>query len=127
MASTSCDALTRYLEAFPGAAADPVGPSRGGPPLAHMHKVMAKTFAILSARGDAFVIVKCDPHLADMLREQYEGVGHRSHLDRRFWISIDLDADVPAKEIKRLIAASYDLVCAKLTKKQKTELAARTT
>jgi predicted DNA-binding protein (MmcQ/YjbR family) len=123
MASTSRGALKTYLAAFPGAVAEPVTPARGGQPLAHMHKVMGKMFAILSARDEAFVIVKCDPHLADLLRAQYEGVGHRSHLDRRFWISIELDADVPAKEIKRLIAGSYDLVCAKLTRKQKAELA----
>ncbi|MGH8218356.1 MAG: MmcQ/YjbR family DNA-binding protein, partial [Steroidobacteraceae bacterium] len=51
------------------------------------------------------------------------GIGHRSHLDRRYWISVSLDADVPAKELKRLIAHSYELVCAKLTGKQKAELA----
>jgi predicted DNA-binding protein (MmcQ/YjbR family) len=58
----------------------------------------------------------------DNLREQCTGVGHCSHLDRRFWISVD--ADVPAKEVKRLAAHSYELVCAKLTRKQKAELAA---
>ncbi len=57
-----------------------------------------------------------------MLRGQYEGVGHRSHLDRRFWISVDLNADVPAAEIKRLAASSYALVRASLTKKQQAEL-----
>jgi predicted DNA-binding protein (MmcQ/YjbR family) len=62
--------------------------------------------------------------IADILREQYAGVGHRGHLDRRFWISIDLNADVPADEIERLAAQSYELVCAKLTRKQRAELAA---
>ena len=58
-----------------------------------------------------------------MLREEYAGVGHRSHLDRRFWISVDLDADVPQSEIERLAAHSYELVRAGLTKKQQAELA----
>ena len=49
--------------------------------------------------------------------------GHRSHLDRRFWISVDLDADVPADEVARLAEASYELVCAGLTRKQQAELA----
>jgi predicted DNA-binding protein (MmcQ/YjbR family) len=84
---------------------------------------MGKTFAILSVRGVADVILKCDPLLASALRENYEGVGHRSHLDRRFWISVRLDADVPAKEIRRLVSLSYDLVCAGLTVKQRHELA----
>jgi predicted DNA-binding protein (MmcQ/YjbR family) len=69
------------------------------------------------------VILKCDPTLASVLRKDYTGVGHRSHLDRRFWISVRLDADVPLKEIKGLVSLSYDLVCAKLTAKQKTALA----
>ena len=70
------------------------------------------------------MILKCDPHLADMLREKYAGVGHRSHLDRRYWISVSLDADVPKDEITRLAARSYELICTSLTRKQKAELAA---
>ena len=98
--------------------------STGTAPLVLIFKVMGKMFAILSVRGAENVILKCDPHLAETLREQYAGVGHRSHLDRRFWISVDLDADVAAEEIERLAAHSYDLVCANLTRKQKAELAA---
>jgi predicted DNA-binding protein (MmcQ/YjbR family) len=44
--------------------------------------------------------------------------------NRRFWISVNLDADVPADEIERLMGHSYELVCAGLTRKQKAELAA---
>ena len=63
------------------------------------------------------MIVKCDPSHADILRQSYGGIGHRSHLDRRFWISIDLDSDVPLDEIRKLIAGSYDLIDASLTRK----------
>jgi predicted DNA-binding protein (MmcQ/YjbR family) len=83
---------------------------------------MGKMFAVLETRRVQVVILKCDPHLADILRQQYAGVGHRSHLDRRFWISVSLDADVPVAEIERLAAHSYELVCAKLTRKQKAAL-----
>jgi predicted DNA-binding protein (MmcQ/YjbR family) len=98
--------------------------STGTMPLVLIYKVMGKMFAILSVRGTENVILKCDPHLAETLREQYAGVGHRSHLDRRFWISVDLDADVPSEEIERLAAHSYDLVRAGLTRKQNAELEA---
>jgi len=74
-------------------------------------------------RGDEYLVLKCDPHLAEMLRAQYEGVGHRTHLDRRHWIAVDLDADVPGKEIERLAAQSYALVAASLTRRQQAELA----
>jgi predicted DNA-binding protein (MmcQ/YjbR family) len=116
--------LKAVLDAKPGAVGAPMTASRGSLPLVLIYKVMGKMFAILSVRGTQNVILKCDPHLAEILREQYAGVGHRSHLDRRFWISVDLDADVPADEIESLAARSYDLVCAGLTKKQKAELAA---
>jgi len=105
-----------WLDAKPGAEGTPAG-----------HKVMGKTFAILSIRrrdGQGWLILKCDPHLAEILREQYAGVGHRSHLDPRHWIAVTLGADVPDGEIERLIDHSYDLVCAGLTSKRRAELAA---
>jgi predicted DNA-binding protein (MmcQ/YjbR family) len=87
-----------------------------------IYKIMGKMFAILSLRAEQFVILKCDPFRADMLRETYGGVGHRSHLDRRYWISVDLDADVPAEEIEALVAHSWDQVAATLTRKQRDKL-----
>jgi predicted DNA-binding protein (MmcQ/YjbR family) len=122
---STTEKLKAILEAIPGADAVPVPVPHGRPAPAVMYKLMGKMFAILSIRGDAFVIVKCDPGLADIVRQTYSGVGHRSHLDRRFWISIDLDTDVPLAEIRKLIAGSYDLIYASLTRKQKEELAAR--
>ena len=108
------------LEAKPGAVGEPL-PSAPGVVL---YKIMGRMFAILESRRVEVVILKCDPLLVDILKEQYAGVGHRGHLDRRFWIAIDLSADVPVDEIERLIAQSYELVCAKLTRKQRAELAA---
>ena len=112
-----------WIESKPGAVGRPFSPRKNAPPLVVMYKVMAKVFAILSVRGVEDVLLKCDPSLASALRKQYEGVGHRSHLDRRFWISVRLDADVPTEEIRRLVSLSYDLVFDNLTAKQRTELA----
>jgi predicted DNA-binding protein (MmcQ/YjbR family) len=106
-----------WLEAKPGALFDPASA-----PSLRIYKVMGKMFAILSVRGVEAVSLKCDPHLAEILREQYAGVGHRYHLDRRHWISVSLDADVPLEEVERLCAQSYELVCAGLTRKQRAEL-----
>jgi predicted DNA-binding protein (MmcQ/YjbR family) len=112
--------LKSVLDTFPGAESGPLARFPG----VTLYKVMGKMFAILETGKLENVILKCDPHLVDVLRQQYEGVGRRSHLDPRFWISISLDADVPAKEIARLAAGSYDLVRDKLTRKQKAELEA---
>ncbi len=116
-------ALKAFLDSMPGAVGAPMTASTGTLPLVLIYKIMGKMFAILAVRGDENVILKCDPHLAEELKVQYAGIGHRSHLDRRFWISVGLNADVPTEEVERLVAHSYDLVCAGLTKKQKAELA----
>ena len=112
--------LIAALDAKPGAVGAPL-PSAPG---VVIYKVMGKMFAILETRRIESVIFKCDPHLADTLRELYSGVGHRSHLDRRFWISVTLDADVPREEVERLAAHSYELVRAGLTRKHRAELEA---
>ena len=117
--SPATDALKAILKARPGAVAEPA-PAPG----AVLYKVMGRMFAILSERAPPSVSLKCDPHLAEVLREHYAGVGHRYHLDRRHWINVGLDADVPFSEVERLAAHSYDLVCAGLTRKQRAELAA---
>jgi predicted DNA-binding protein (MmcQ/YjbR family) len=114
----------RKLETMPGATAHPMSNPSGSAPSFVIYKVMAKMFAILSIRGVENVILKCDPDLADVLRGKYTGVGHRSHLDRRYWISVVLDADVPAAEVARLAGLSYQLVCSGLTRKQQADLAA---
>src|SRR6478735_8280711 len=116
-------ALKLVLDTVPGAVAAPMTASRGSEPLVLIYKIMGKMFAILSLRAEPFVIVKCDPFRADLLRESYRGIGHRSHLDRRYWISVDLDADVPAHEIRALVAHSWDQVAATLTRRQRAELA----
>jgi predicted DNA-binding protein (MmcQ/YjbR family) len=120
MASNETEAARAVIEALPGAE----GSTHPAARAVTMYKVMGKMFAILEDGKTRGVILKCDPHLAEVLREQYAGVGHRSHLDRRFWIFVNFDADVPEDEVARLIGHSYDLVAAGLTRKQKAELAA---
>lgn len=110
--------LRHHLAAMPGAVGAPLPSARS----VTLYKVMGKMFAILFTRPADGVILKCDPWRAEMLREQYAGVGHRSHLDPRYWIAIDLHKDVPAAEIEDLAAHSYDLVCAGLTREQRAEL-----
>ena len=117
-------ALKRVLDAKPGAVVESYSAPRGKTPLSLGYKVMGKTFAILAARDEPFVVLKCDPHLAEVLRAQYAGVGHRTHLDPRHWICVWLDRDVPEAEARRLVDHSYDLVCAGLTKAQRARLAA---
>jgi predicted DNA-binding protein (MmcQ/YjbR family) len=105
------------LDAQPGGVAEPAR-IKG----VFLYKLAGKMFAILSTRADAAVSLKCDPALAEMLREIHPGVGHRYHLDRRHWISVDLDGGLDDDELERLTAGSYALVRASLTKAQRAGL-----
>ncbi|MBL6939153.1 MAG: MmcQ/YjbR family DNA-binding protein [Alphaproteobacteria bacterium] len=85
---------------------------------ASMYKVADKVFAILSKKT-GYVVLKSPPESVPMLKEVYAGVGHKTHLDRRRWIAVELDADVPMKEVQRLATVSYDLVRASAEKPAK--------
>lgn len=110
-------AMQAFIEAMPGAALSSAEVSG-----VRIYKVMGKMFVILSVKHRESVNLKCDTHLVDILKSQYEGVGHRGHLDRRFWIDVRLDADVPMKQVEQLVRGSYELIRAGLTKKQRAEL-----
>lgn len=108
------------VAAMPGAVGEPLARFKR----VTLYKVCGKMFAILTGGPGGNVILKCDPYRAQMLREAYAGVGHRSHLDPRFWIAVDFGSDVPEEEITDLARHSYDLVRAGLTRKQRDGLAA---
>jgi len=110
------------LSEKPSATAAPASAPLGRAPPAMIYKVAGKMFAIVSLGQSEYVILKCAPPLVEVLKETYAGIGHRSHLDPRSWISVTLGADVPDDEIARLIDQSYDLVCATLSRKQRSEI-----
>ncbi|MGH6985327.1 MAG: MmcQ/YjbR family DNA-binding protein [Caulobacteraceae bacterium] len=112
-------AVKSDLLARPGVAEErPFGPG------VIVYKLMGKMFALMPADGAASISLKCDPHLAEILRDQYEGVTAGYHLNKRHWNTVRLAADVPQAEILRLIGHSYDLVRASLTRRQRADLQA---
>jgi predicted DNA-binding protein (MmcQ/YjbR family) len=120
--SRRATALRKLIESMPGSTFTTYTLGKNAVPIARLHKVMGKMFAIQSLRGEEYVILKCDPTLAAALRRQYKGVGHRSHLDRRFWIAVNLNDDVPMPELRRMVDHSWALVSASLTRRQRAEL-----
>lgn len=122
--SPSVAALKAMLDGLPGAVGTPWTPPRGTSPLSILYKVSGKMFAVLTLRGALYVVVKAEPFLVEILREQYEAVGKRTHLDPRHWIAIDLEGDMPAEEIAGHARGSYDLVVAGLSAKQRAALEA---
>ena len=86
-------------------------------------KVGGKMFALVAWKQHPLRIsLKCDPDLAIELRERYASVGEGYHLNKQQWNTIELDGEVPEDELFTMIANSYDLVFAKLTKKLQAEI-----
>ena len=120
----SVAALKAVLDNLPGAVGEPWTPPRGTSPLSILYKIGGRMFAVLTLRNDLYVVLKAPPFIVDMLREQYRGVGKRTHLDARHWIGMDLDGDVPADEIESLARGSHALVREALPKRVKAQLEA---
>ncbi|WP_282942659.1 MmcQ/YjbR family DNA-binding protein [Paenibacillus sp. RC67] len=83
-------------------------------------KVSSKIFAFLSERNhQPNISLKCDPFIADNLRQQYPSVTPGYHLNKSHWNTIILDGSIPEPELYSMIDHSYELVFKKLTKSEK--------
>jgi len=87
-------------------------------------KVMNKMFALTSlTRLPIQANLKCDPESAITLREEYDGrIIPGYHMSKKLWNTVLIE-EVPPQLITELIDHSYDLVVAKLTKKDQAALA----
>jgi len=86
-------------------------------------KVAGKMFALVPlGETPGSVSLKCNPDLADSLRNRYAGVTPGYHLSKRHWNTVTLDGSVPDEEVLELIDHSYDLVVARLTRAQRNQL-----
>lgn len=88
-------------------------------------KVAGKMFALLLDGEPAKLTLKCDPHLALALRQQYRAVTPGYHTNKRHWNTVDLDGSVPDQEVVEMIDHSYRLVVDGLTRAQRDELPPR--
>jgi predicted DNA-binding protein (MmcQ/YjbR family) len=110
--------VRKYIGSKPGAWEDtPFGPDVLVP------KVAKKMFAIVALKTDPLRIsLKGEPFINEILREKYEAVEPGYHLNKKHWNTVVLDGTIPTKEVKEWIDASYDLVVASLTKKERAAL-----
>ena len=82
-----------------------------------VYKVEGKVFAILAPDGKPpTVSLKCEPNLAMHLRQQYNGVTPGYHLNKKHWITVRLDGEVPRGHLEEMIEHSYERVVAGLPK-----------
>lgn len=61
--------------------------------------------------------VKADPEWRDFWRSTYKSVIPGYHQNKEHWNTIILDGSIPEKDVKRMIAESYDLVTDSPTKR----------
>lgn len=69
-----------------------------------------------------FINIKCQPDLIPQLIERYNGAFPAWHMNKKYWISIRLDSDMPDTVISQLIDSSYDIVARSLKKSIRAEL-----
>lgn len=105
-----------YCESLPGAAADfPFDEN------ALVYKVQGKMFALTGFHDFSYISLKCDPDYATALREAYPAVIGGYHLNKRHWISVQLDGSLSDEFLFRLVLDSYYLVLAGLPKRLKAQ------
>jgi predicted DNA-binding protein (MmcQ/YjbR family) len=76
-----------------------------------VYKVKDKMFALVREKSDPVQLsLKCDPLLAETLRQKYETVMPGHHLNKKHWNTIVLTGQLPWEEVQGLIRLSYDLV-----------------
>ena len=89
-----------------------------------VYKVAGKMFATLTPDDvPPRMNLKCDPDRALELRDEYDPLiipGY--HMNKRHWNTLILDGSLPTDLVKELITHSYDLVVAKLPKKEREKL-----
>jgi predicted DNA-binding protein (MmcQ/YjbR family) len=120
MTVTTHKALEDYILAKPGAVLTyPFGESVA------VYKVADKMFALIEEKKSPVNIsLKCDPKLAEVLRERYDEVQAGYHLNKKHWNTIVATGQLSEQEIFDLINHSYDLVVAGLTEAEQSTLKA---
>jgi predicted DNA-binding protein (MmcQ/YjbR family) len=84
-------------------------------PNTSVFKVAGKMFALSELGADSLrVSLKCEPQLAEALREAHAAVIPGYHLAKRHWNTVIIDGSLTEQMIKDMIEDSYDLVVSKL-------------
>jgi len=106
------DSLRKYCLSFPGSSEK----LQWGDALCF--KVQGKMFTVASLDFDAVprLCFKCTPETFAELIER-EGMAPAPYVGRYSWVGLEKLDTLPVRELKELIATSYELVTAKLPKK----------
>ncbi|MEC0125084.1 MmcQ/YjbR family DNA-binding protein [Paenibacillus pabuli] len=81
-------------------------------------KIAGKMFALIfeDKENDPYINLKCDPVIAENLREQHEAIRPGYHMNKEHWNTIVIDGSLPEADIFDMIDHSYERVINKLPK-----------
>ena len=68
------------------------------------------------------VSLKCEPSLAEQLREVHSAVIPGYHLNKRHWNTVVIDGSLPDQIVEDMIEDSYDLVVSRLPRARREAL-----
>lgn len=104
--------LEDYLLGFPNTWLDfPFGEGTSVYKVGNQATGEGKLFAIIADESNPLrVSLKCDPLLAENLRQKYESVLPGYHLNKKHWNTIICSGQLSDEEIKDLAMLSYRLV-----------------
>ncbi len=86
-------------------------------------RIGGKIFALTDLGGKVpRVNLKCDPFIAEALREEYGSVIPGYHMNKRHWNTVILDGSIPDERVLGMIDHSFDLVCSSIGKQARKEL-----
>lgn len=85
-----------------------------------VYKVMGKMFAATGLDEEAFrVNLKCNPDRALELREKHPQIIPGWHMNKKHWNTVYFEDGLPKDLLLELVDHSYDLVVAKLPKRDR--------
>lgn len=110
--------IRRHCLALPGAEETwPFGPDT------LVFKVLGKMFALTAFEPEPSSInLKCDPADSLALQAEFPGIRPGYHMNKRHWITVDLNGSVPTGLVRELIDDSYALVVRGLPKADRERL-----
>lgn len=86
-------------------------------------KVCGKMFALSRlSQAPLRISLKCEPSLAEQLREAHPAVTPGYHLNKRHWNTVIIDGSLPEQMIVDMVEDSCDLVVSKLPAARRREL-----
>lgn len=85
-------------------------------------KVAGKMFTATNINTFSSFSVKCKPETIEELRAEYTALQEPSYFSKKHWSNVIMDRTISDKLLYEWLDLSYNLVVAKLTKKEKETL-----